>query len=463
MNVSSREPIDSENKPERSDEKPVYARVHVWQIQALRDVLFVAAVIGVVWVGHALRAVTVPLLVALLLAYLFEPLIERLCRHPKISRPLAVGAFLATGGAVVLVVLGLVLVLLYSQTTQFVEDVRGGVFRKRIALLEPHVPEGYRDDFRTVLDFLPLGEDSRVGDGTPMYDESNAKPAAEVESSVTPGAFTEQRAAELIDERLAVEMQRLREELAAPNVATDQEQATDWLNIGKRAVNAIFRIIGAIVEFGLVAFLIPFYFFFFSLWYPSVDKFGRDLLPTKNRTRTLNLVAKMDRVVAGFVRGRIVICLIMGGLLAAGWWICGVPYAILLGLVVGVFCAVPYLGVIGIPLAVGLLLFDQLGLKEAERMVWWGIILWPTLVFVAVQLIEAYSLTPLIAGKVTNLDPVTIIVAVLAGGSVLGIYGMLLAIPLAACGKILFTEVLLPTIFAWTRGEIADPLPIERE
>ena len=79
------------------------------------------------------------------------------------------------------------------------------------------------------------------------------------------------------------------------------------------------------------------------------------------------------------------------------------------------------------------------------------------------QLIEAYSLTPLIAGKVTNLDPVTIIVAVLAGGSVLGIYGMLLAIPLAACGKILFTEVLLPTIFAWTRGEIADPLPIERE
>ena len=449
--------------PEPSDDKPVYARVHVWQIQALRDVLLVAAVIGVVWVGHALRAVTVPLLVALLLAYLFEPLIERLCRHPKISRPLAVGAFLATGGAVVLVVLGLVLVLLYTQTAQFVGDVRDGVFRKRIALLEPHVPEGYRDEFRTVLDFLPLGGASPVVDRAPTPDESDAKPDTEVELSGVPGAFTEQRAAELIDERLAAEMQRLREELAAPEVATDQEQAADWLNIVKRGVNAIFRVIGAIVKFGLVAFLIPFYFFFFSLWYPSVAKFGRDLLPAKNRTRTLDLLAKMDRVVAGFVRGRIVICLIMGGMLAAGWWICGVPYAILLGLVVGVFRAVPYLGVIGIPLAVGFLLFDQLGLNEAERMAWWGIILWPTVVYAAVQLIEAYALTPMIAGKVTNLDPVTIIVAVLAGGSVLGVYGMLLAIPLAACGKILFTEVLLPKILAWTRGEIADPLPIERE
>ena len=54
--------------------------------------LFVAAVLGLVWAGYALRAVTVPLLVALLLAYLFEPLIEKLCRHPKVKRPHAVAA-----------------------------------------------------------------------------------------------------------------------------------------------------------------------------------------------------------------------------------------------------------------------------------------------------------------------------------------------------------------------------------
>jgi predicted PurR-regulated permease PerM len=122
---------------------------------------------------------------------------------------------------------------------------------------------------------------------------------------------------------------------------------------------------------------------------------------------------------------------------------------------------VPYLGAIGIPAAVGLLLLDQIDAPPEARLAWWGILLWPTLVFAIVQIIEAYALTPLIAGKATHLDPVTILVAVLAGGSVLGVYGMLLAIPLAACGRIIVTEILLPRIRAWTRGEVADPLPID--
>ena len=67
----------------------------------------------------------------------------------------------------------------------------------------------------------------------------------------------------------------------------------------------------------------------------------------------------------------------------------------------------------------------------------------------------------LIAGKVTNLDPVTILVAVLAGGSVLGVYGMLLAIPAAACVKILISDVLMPRVTAWIKGEVKDPLPID--
>ena len=96
-------------------------------------------------------------------------------------------------------------------------------------------------------------------------------------------------------------------------------------------------------------------------------------------------------------------------------------------------------------------------------MAWWGIILWPTLVFAIVQFIEGYALTPMIAGKATNLDPVTILVAVLAGGSIMGVYGMLLAIPAAACIKIFITDVLLPRIRAWMSGEARDPLPFGRE
>ncbi len=419
-------------------------RLHIWQIQAVRDLLLVGAVLGIVWAGYALRAVTIPLLVALLLAYLFEPLIEKLCRHPKIKRPHAVAGVLAAGGISVLAVLAIVLPLIIQQTLNFVRDVREGELRGKIAQLEPYVPAAYADQFGTVLDLLPGDAGS-----TPQDSDDSLDPVADDTAKST-------------DEQFAQLKDELRAELLAElGPAVGEESNADWLNIARGSAQAIFRVIGAIVQLGLVAFLIPFYFFFFSLWYPEVVKFGHQLIPQKNRKNTFELAAKMDRVVAGFVRGRIVISLMMGVMLAIGWMICGVPYSIALGLIVGVFCAVPYLGVIGVPLAVGLLFFDTLGQPDKADLWWLWVILWPTVVFTIVQLIEGYALTPMIAGKATNLDPVTIIVAVLAGGSVLGIYGMLLAIPIAACVKILCMEVLLPKIRAWTRGEAADPLPID--
>jgi predicted PurR-regulated permease PerM len=171
----------------------------------------------------------------------------------------------------------------------------------------------------------------------------------------------------------------------------------------------------------------------------------------------------MDRAVAGFVRGRIVICTIMGAMFAIGWQVCGVPYGIALGLLTGLLSIVPYLGGVGLPFAVALLVADQYGLPAETRMALWQMLFWPTLVFVVVQTVEGYLLTPVIAGKATNLDPVTIVVAILAGGSIAGVYGMLLAIPIAACGKIAARRLLLPRIQDWARGRVSDPLPIDSD
>jgi predicted PurR-regulated permease PerM len=154
----------------------------------------------------------------------------------------------------------------------------------------------------------------------------------------------------------------------------------------------------------------------------------------------------MNNAVAGFVRGRIVIAIIMAVLYAVGWAFMGVPYAILLAVVVGAFSLVPFLGLVGIPVAIAMLAVAQFDLPEAQRMTWWGILLWPTLVFAIVNTLDGWVLTPLIAGKATNLDPVTIFVAVLAGGSVMGAYGMLLAIPIAACIKILLSDLVIPKL-----------------
>ena len=58
-----------------------FDRKHLWEIQAIRDVLLIAGGLSVLWLGHALSSITIPLLVALLLAYLVEPLVEGLGRR----------------------------------------------------------------------------------------------------------------------------------------------------------------------------------------------------------------------------------------------------------------------------------------------------------------------------------------------------------------------------------------------
>jgi len=259
----------------------------------------------------------------------------------------------------------------------------------------------------------------------------------------------------------------------APPRQTASERIGSWLrdNLGSifqftvrttgDAVSVLGAIVGSLIYAAFLIFLVPFYFFFFSTAWPNIRRFVRDVLPPDRFKAEYELLGKMDASVSGFVRGRIVISLIMGVLLSIGWWICGVPYWMLVGMTTGVLCAVPYLGGVGIPAAILLLWLGQAEVAADDRLAWWGIIFWPTLVFTFVQLLEAYLLTPLIAGKATNLGPVSIIVAVLAGGVVMGVYGMLLAIPVMACLKIMFMDVFLPRVHRWARGQAEDILPIE--
>ena len=381
-------------------------KLHLWQIQWVRDLFLVVAVIAGIWLGYAMRDITIPLLVALLLAYLFEPLISYLSNHPQfpMGRVAVISGILSILVAGVLVILAVSIPMVISQTSTLVDDIQDGKLREQLEqVAQQYAPESVRDEIVETLAFLPSAEE----------------------------------------------------------LATDTTTSQGLMRIAQKTGDVALGILGSVVRFGILAVLIPFYFFFFSLWFPQVVAFARGCIPDDNRAHVEGLLGKMDAAVAGFVRGRIVIAFIMAILLATGWMIVGVPYAIVLGIAVGVFCAVPFLGLIGIPLTIGLLFLDQLGVDEAQRMAWWAIILWPVLVFAIVQALDGWVLTPMIAGRATNLDPVTIFVAVLAGGSVLGAYGMLLAIPVAACIKILIQESLLPNVHSWARGEAEDPLPFD--
>ena len=403
----------------------------------------IAAIAGTVYAGYAMRTVTVPLLVALALAYLFEPVVARMSRWRRMSRPLAVSVILGGLLLVVTAALGILVPLAIGQTLAFGENLRSGKYDSAIGRAVDSVPEQYREDVRQWTERFvhPLARKPHDAAAAGDHAAPAAEPPVNKEADVV--------AARPVDGKPA-------ESTAAFGI---DNSLLALLGAGSAQVYSLAL---AILQLGLVAFLIPFYFYYFSVHWPTIVGFFAMFVPDGKREQVFEIVRDMDRAVAGFVRGRIVICTIMAVMFAIGWQACGVPYGIALGVLTGAFSIVPYLGGVGLPFAIGLLLVDQFGLEESARMSLWAMVLWPSVVFIVVQSIEGYILTPIIAGKATNLDPVTIVVAILAGGSVAGIYGMLLAIPIAACGKIAARRLLLPRIMDWARGRAPDPLPINQ-
>lgn len=453
---------------------PAWWTLHLWQIQGVRDVLVIAGVIALVWLGYAMRSVTTPLLVALGLAYLFEPVIGWITRRWGISRAVTVSSLLLMLVGGVLITLVLTAPLAIRQATSLARDLSSGQF---VRSLEPsareikrNLPAGMQEPFRQFLEgvgiTLPTNGDVAAESQVEIGEEDQPATSEREESKPRLAVATTPEDAEP-DEDARIR-RIVRDELAATSQLGPELHPAGARMTSAAVVAALRRgwdtaaaVLGLLLQVGLLSFLIPFYFFFFSVSYPAVQSFAASLIPHRGRERTLELLRQMDAAVAGFVRGRVVISAIVGFICAVGWLAVGVPYSIVLGIVVGVFNLVPYLSSVGLPLAVGLMVFAKLGGGPAAEEVGW---LWvlgaPTAVFVLAQVLDGYVLTPLIAGKATNLDPVTIFVAVLAGGSIAGVYGMLLAIPAAACLKILLRSVFLPRVKQWVEGRVSDPLPM---
>jgi predicted PurR-regulated permease PerM len=460
--------------PSAAASEDSFRRLHLWQIQGIRDLILAAVVLAVVYLGYALSSVTVPLLLGLLFAYLFEPLVQWLSRFRWCPRPVAAVGIITLAGGTLLLALALAIPLAVGQAVSLIETLRSGKVEARVAELIEVIPEQYRDDAQRGATWIfghPVG--------TPIDDAAAQLEQAASEDAAAQAAEQAERSAERDDrsETVPATAGAGSTDASAPETPQTAEAggsttlafASDpgarragvsLLGLAGSGLRTLYELVVGTLALLLAVVLIPFYFYYFSVSYPRTLEFVGGLVPEENRTTVFALARKMDSAVAGFVRGRIVISAIMGSMLAVGWLSVGVPYAILLGLVTGVLCAVPYLGGVGVPLAVGLLALDNVGVVESERMAWWAVILWPTLVFAVVQLVEGYILTPVIAGKATDLSPLAIFVAVLAGGALAGVYGMLLSIPVAACVKIVLVDVLLPRIRAWTRGETSDPLPM---
>ena len=175
--------------------------------------------------------------------------------------------------------------------------------------------------------------------------------------------------------------------------------------------------------------IIPIYLFFFLLSRAEpTNKLGDQLtfLPARYREDLVFLVREFIGIIVSFFRGQMLIGLIMGAMLALGFSLVGLKFGLVIGLALGVLNIIPYLGTI-----VGLSVALPLAFLQPEG--GWQLVTWVLAVFIVVQNIEGWFLTPKIMGDRTGLHPVVVIVAIFFWGTALnGILGMILAIPLTA-------------------------------
>jgi len=215
-----------------------------------------------------------------------------------------------------------------------------------------------------------------------------------------------------------------------------------------QAFGVIGLVIGATTELALMVVFVPIYCFFFAWQFDRIEQII-DFLPTSKRERILHILGRMDQAVSGFFSGRFLIGLLTAGMYAGGWAFVDVPYWFLLGVVTGFLTIVPYLSVVGWPLAVLLKYLDVIT-GDTASFGWLPVIVWPSLIYLIVQLVESWILTPLVQSRALDMSAITVMIVVFIGGAVGGFYGLLLSIPIAACIKILIQELVLPGLKRWT-------------
>ncbi len=170
-------------------------------------------------------------------------------------------------------------------------------------------------------------------------------------------------------------------------------------------------------------------FYLLRDWDRIVDKID-GWLPPASGTTVRALATKVDTVLAGFVRGQLLVSTTMGVLYGVGWALTGLDFAIVLGVLAGVLSFVPFVGALfaaGVAVAMA---FGQWGFDPLQIALVAG-------VFLVVQTIEGAFLTPRLIGERVGLHPVWVLFAVFAGGEVMGFVGVLIAVPAAAAIAVL--------------------------
>ncbi|MGH8704188.1 MAG: AI-2E family transporter [Burkholderiales bacterium] len=180
----------------------------------------------------------------------------------------------------------------------------------------------------------------------------------------------------------------------------------------------------AMVAFLVNLLLVPVVLFYLLRdWHTLIARAER-LIPRAMHAKTLEIVREVDAVLAEFLRGQVLVIVVMTLYYVSALWIARLEFALPIGIITGVLVFIPYVGAI-----TGFVLGTIAALMQFDTI---GGVAWVWLAFALGQALEGMLVTPLLVGERIGLHPVAVIFALLAFGHLFGFFGVLLALPASA-------------------------------
>lgn len=401
-----------------------------------RNIALVALFLLIGWFLWSVRSVLNPLILGYLLAFVVHPLVLRLEKRGWKRRNAVNFIFGAALVALTLVALGI-----YFQGRGLAKELvsdegLGQKVRERVE----QAAEQYHDEISWVIQYLPKPAGEKKRDST----ENTKRP----EGAPTPPAV-DTKPVEPTDK--ADDLKRQIREWWSSWISDESsvEAASIGTRIGSGAVFLVRQVFGDLLAVLTLLILLPIYTYFLLFELERIHRFVTRYLPRRDRERLVRIGSQIGEVLANFFRGRLLVCLAKGTFLAIGLAIAGVDFALLLGLGTGFLSLIPFVGS-----AIGFVM--ALLVAMLEHSLGYAFLSVGT-VFLLAEGLENYLLIPKILGNSLGLHPVIVIFSLMAGAASLGMFGLLVALPLTATLVILGREFLLPVL-----AQLADESPSRR-
>lgn len=409
-------------------------------LTALFVVLLIVIAGAVVYVGanltSFLQPILIPIAVAVILAYLLDPLVTELCRR-KFGRTWAITVIFAS---VVIALFGLiwwVVPTISMQSANLARDLPSYTQKARDRIVDVIV------QYNRIVGGTTRGKAASSGIvnfllGTPPPHHS---PTPAPTPSAAPDASPQGTAAPMESISAApakissAERQQLeaKAEKIIPNLERYLPTLAEKLwQIVQKSIGGFLGITG----FLLSLIMVPIYLFFLLKERPRIEAHWKDYLPMRPsplKDEIADALLEINSYIIAYFRGQLLVCLVDGTLIGSILTLYGLNFAPLIGLLVVILTMIPYIGIVICWVPAVLIAAFQFGDWTHPIVV--------TIIFIVVQNLEGMFYAPKIVGQSVGLHPMTVIVSIFVWGLLIGgLLGPILAVPLTATIKVLLTR-----------------------